>query len=83
MEILPSAGRHGVSDDNIRHATSNAIAAITTPDQPDFTMLIGPDRAARLLEVGLVEADDQDYVIHAMPARPKYLKLIHPEGEPT
>jgi hypothetical protein len=41
-------------------------------------MLIGPDTNARLLEVGIIETDDQDYVIHAMPARDKYLSLIDP-----
>lgn len=49
VEIRPSAHKHGVSDDNIRHAINNAIAAITRPEQPDFTMLIGPDTSARLL----------------------------------
>jgi len=62
-EIRPSARKHGISDDDIRHAIDNAIAAITRPEQPDFTMLIGPDSTARLLEVGVVETDDQDYVI--------------------
>ena len=78
MEIVPSARKHGISDDDIRHAYTNAVAAITTPDQPDFTMLIGPDLAAQLLEVGVVAADDNDYAIHAMPARPKYLQMIKP-----
>lgn len=78
MEIVPSARRHGISDDDIRHAYTNAVAAITTPDQPDFTMLVGPDRATQLLEIGVVAVDDGDYVIHAMPARPKYLKMSKP-----
>lgn len=43
MEVLPSARKHGVSDEDIRHAYDNAIVAITTPDQPDFTMYVGPD----------------------------------------
>jgi len=29
-------------------------------------------------EIGVVAADDNDYVIHAMPARPKYLKMFKP-----
>ena len=53
------------------------MTAITRPDQPDFTMLIGPDVSAQLLEVGIIETDDQDYVIHAMPARDKYLNMIN------
>ena len=41
-------------------------------------MIIGPDETGRLLEIGVVGDVDNDYVIHAMPARPKYLKLIRP-----
>jgi len=78
VEIRPGAHKHGVSDDNIRHAIENAIAAITRPEQPEFTMLIGPDASARLLEVGIIETEDQDYVIHAMAARRKYLTMIDP-----
>jgi hypothetical protein len=78
VEVRPSAHKHGISDDNIRHAINNAIAAITRPEQPDFTMLIGPDTSARLLEVGVIETEDQDYVIHAMAARSKYLTMIDP-----
>ena len=76
MEILPSARKHGVSDDDITHAISNAIAAITRHEQPEFTMLIGPTINADLLEIGVVETDEQDYVIHAMSARDKYLSMI-------
>ena len=43
-------------------------------------MLIGPTLSAVLLEVGIVETDDQDYVIHAMPARDKYLARIDPSN---
>jgi hypothetical protein len=78
MEILPSARKHGVSDDDIRHAFENAVAAITVPDRPDFSMIVGPDESARLLEIGVLADDDNDYVIHAMPARPKYVTLIRP-----
>jgi len=46
-EIRPSARRHGISDDDIRHA---------------------------------IETDDQDYVIHAMTARSKYLSMLETPG---
>ncbi len=80
MEIRPSARKHGISDD-IRHAVNNAIAAITQPEQPEFTMLIGSSADAELLEVGVIETYDQDYVIHAMPARAKYLSMVDPGGD--
>ena len=76
MEIVPSARKHGISDDDIRHAFEHAVAAITVPDQPGFSMLVGPDHSARLLEIGVLVDDDNEYVIHAMPARPKYVKMI-------
>lgn len=74
--VAGACRKHGISDDDIRHAINNAIAAITRPEQPEFTMLFGPTVNARLLEVGIVATDDQDYVIHAMPARDKYLSMI-------
>jgi len=84
MEILPSARKHGVSDDDIRHGFTNAVAAITAPRQPDFTMLIGADLNGQLLEIGVLAADDNDYVIHAMRARTKYVQMIKPTrgGQP-
>ena len=79
FEILPSARKHGISDDDIRHAINNAVAAIRSANQPDLTMLIGPATASRLLEIGVLSADDNDFVIHAMRARPKYLAMIEPK----
>ena len=90
MEILPSARKHGVSDDDIRHAFENALAAITVPDRPDFTMIIGPDRpdftmiigpdqSAHFLEIRVLASAHDDYVIHAMQARLKYTKMIRPQ----
>ena len=78
VEILPSSRKHGISDDDIRHAFENAVASITIPDQPAFAMVLGPDQSAQLLEIGVLADEDNDYVIHAMPARPKYLKMIRP-----
>lgn len=39
-----------------------------------FTMFVGADPAANLLEVGVVETSDGPIIVHAMPARPKYLR---------
>ncbi|CAN5815543.1 hypothetical protein BH20ACT4_BH20ACT4_14850 [soil metagenome] len=70
--ILPSARRHGVEDDDVRHALHNAIVF---HDQDDEVIIaVGPDRAGRLVEVGFLESDDEHRVIiHAMrPARRTY-----------
>ena len=40
----------------------------------DLTMLIGPDRSARLLEVGIATADGIDFIVHVMAARPRFLE---------
>lgn len=35
-------------------------------------MVVGPDMAGRLIEVGYVDSVDARVIVHAMPARPKY-----------
>lgn len=37
-------------------------------------MMIGPNRAALILEAGYVEGDVAMVLVHAMPARDKYLR---------
>ena len=71
--ILASARRHGVADEEILHAYRNPIRSIDLPDD-NLTLLIGPDHAARLLEIGVSTGDGIEFVIHAMPARDKYLR---------
>ena len=39
-----------------------------------FTMFVGADPAANLLEIGVVDTSDGPIIVHAMPARPKYLR---------
>lgn len=69
--ILASARKHGVADDDILHAYRNPIRVF---DLEDLTMLIGPDQSARLLEIGVAHAESVDFVVHAMPARPRFLE---------
>jgi hypothetical protein len=69
--ILESARKHQVSDDDMLHAYRNPIRVF---DLGELTMLIGPDNAARLLEVGVSEAEGIEFVVHAMPARDKFLE---------
>jgi len=37
-------------------------------------MFIGPDQAARMLEVGVVDGDLAPVIVHAMKARAKFLR---------
>ncbi len=69
--ILASARRHGVTDDHMSHAYRNPIRVF---DLGDLTMLIGPDSSGRLLEIGVAEAEGVEFIVHAMPARPKFLE---------
>ena len=69
--VLESARKHGIADEEIVHAYRNPIRVFQFDD---FIMLIGPDRAARMLEVGVAHAEGIDFIVHAMPARPKFLE---------
>ena len=40
----------------------------------DLTMLIGADSSGRILEVGVASAEGFDFIVHAMSARPKFLR---------
>lgn len=75
MEIHPSARKHGIADEDIEHATAQAMAI---EDQDDDTRLyIGPSRRADLLEVVTIVRDDgSELAIHAMQMRPKYQRLL-------
>lgn len=70
--IAPSARKHGIRDDDIIHAFNNPILVEELDE--GFTMFVGADPAANLLEIGVVDASDGPIIVHAMPARPKYLR---------
>ena len=69
--ILASARRHGVSDDDMLHAYQHPIRVF---EVNGFVMLIGADQAGRLLEIGVASAEGIDFIVHAMPARPRFLR---------
>jgi hypothetical protein len=69
--ITPSALRHGVSEETIVHAFNNPIRVEELEE--GLTMLVGPDPAGNVYEVGVVSSDEGPVVVHAMPSRPKYL----------
>jgi hypothetical protein len=69
--IADSARQHGVEDEDMLHAYRNPITV--WPLDEGLTMFVGPDRAVRLLEVGVVDGDLGPVIVHAMPARPKFL----------
>lgn len=69
--VLASARRHGVRDDDMLHAYRNPIRVF---DLGDLTMLIGPGESAALLEVGVAAGEAIEFIVHAMPARAKFLE---------
>jgi hypothetical protein len=75
VEIVPSARKHGVSTEDIEHATRNAVVIEELDD--DLRLYLGPSRSASLLEViVLVRSDGSELTIHAMPMRAKYERLL-------
>jgi hypothetical protein len=68
-DIAPSARKHGITDDDMRHALRNPVGVANLDDA--LTMFIGPARDGTLVEVGV--ADTGPVIVHAVRARPKFL----------
>jgi len=75
VEIADSARKHGIPDEDMHHAVRNPLRLI---DGDGRTLVIGPDRAARLLEVVVLDddPDENPVIIHAMPLRAKFLPYL-------
>jgi hypothetical protein len=69
--IWESAHRHGIADNNIRHALRHMLNVAEDPNDDAVTLFRGPDTAGNLVEVGVLDTDDGPVIIHAMPARPQ------------
>lgn len=70
--IAPSALKHGLNEEEILHAYRNPLRMWDLGD--GFTMMIGPNAAAIILEVGYIDGDTAVVIVHAMRAREKYLR---------
>ncbi len=70
--IATSARKHGVHDDDMIHAFNNPMFVDDHDD--GFVMFVGADTSGNLLEIGVIESVDGPIIIHAMTARPKYLR---------
>lgn len=71
MEVADSARKHGVGDEDIEHAVRNPVRVVPGEGRD---LIIGADRAGRLLEVVVLDDDpnEEPILIHAMPLRPKF-----------
>ena len=73
VQILGSARKHGIPDDDTRHAWENAIRYVEYEYHGEARLLvIGADRHGRLLELVAVPADEPIRIIHADTLRPKF-----------
>lgn len=75
MEVADSARKHGVREEDIDHVVRNPLRVIPGEGRD---LIIGADRAGRLLEVVVLDddPDEEPVVIHAMPLRPKFHRYL-------
>ena len=69
--IVASARKHGISDNDMLHVYRNPIRVFQIDD---LVMLIGGDESGRMLEIGVAAAEGIEFIVHAMPARQKFLR---------
>jgi hypothetical protein len=78
VEITTSARRHGVADEDIVHAWTNAIRLVEYEYAGEERLLvIGPSVSGAMLELVAVPADSPTRIIHAdrlQPNRYDYLR---------
>jgi hypothetical protein len=70
--IATSARKHGIPDNDMLHAFNHPILVDDLDD--GLVMFVGADTAGNLLEIGVIDTTDGPIIVHAMPARPKFLR---------
>ncbi len=59
------------------HAVEHSLVVDDLGEDPDRWLVLGPDTAGNLLElVVLISREGDEVIIHAMPMRPKYRRLL-------
>jgi hypothetical protein len=77
MRILDSARKHGIADEDMLHAARHAVRAITQDRDGEPTLLIGPDRAGRHLELVVADLDSEDpRIVHADVLRRTFYRFL-------
>ena len=77
VDIIPSAMKHGLNEDDILYALKHSIFDETLETDPSKTLSIGYDGKARLIEIIFhVISDEYIVVFHAMPCRKNYIERI-------
>ena len=60
----------------VQHALRNAAFIQAIAEDPTRYLVLGPDRAANLLEFVVLDRPQGPAVMHAMPMRTKYRRLL-------
>ncbi len=77
MEIHDSAHRHDVAEEDMLHAVEHSLVVDDLGEDPDRWLVLGPDTAGNLLElIVLISREGDEIIIHAMPMRPRYRRLL-------
>jgi len=76
VEVLRSALRHGVRDEDIQHAVRNSLFVEEIDEDPTRYLVLGPDRAGNLLELVVLDRPQGPAAMHAMTMRAKYRILL-------
>jgi uncharacterized DUF497 family protein len=77
VQILDSARKHGVHDDDILHAWENAVRYVEYKYHGEERLLvIGADRHGRMLELVAVPVNEPTRIIHADRLQPKFYEYL-------
>ena len=82
MDIVVSAKKHGIADEEILHAIAHALTVDEVDEDPIRYLILGPDSGGNLLEIVVLDRPNGPCVIHAMKMREKYRPLLPKPGEP-
>jgi hypothetical protein len=73
VDIAASARKHDVDDEDMLHAYRHHWRAFETDDS-EVTIFIGARRDGAPLEIAVIADEDGEAIVHAMPARAKFLR---------
>jgi hypothetical protein len=77
IECNRSAFKHGIREEDIRHALKTKIYAALIEELPDKYGVIGFDRAGNPLEIVYNPIDDTHInIFHAMRLRDSFIKML-------
>jgi transcriptional/translational regulatory protein YebC/TACO1 len=81
VDLLASAKKHGITNENVRHAVANALSVDEVDEDPIRYLILGPDTIGNLVEIVVLDRPNGPCVIHAMKMREKYRSLLLEAGE--